>query len=224
MSPRPGISTLITSAPIHASNWVPVGPAWTWLKSRIRTPSSALLIRISGNSSSESSLVHRLVHRPAASHTSSRAVEKIAVSLSNPLFRRRAGVTRRLGRRPMAGCAALHPPYSCYGYPVSLFGGQVRSWLQRQPRVTGQCLALRLHLTGLLLHYRENRGDFFEVEIDRDPRVPGPLDHGSQFSVLELLKHPPERVFDQCLVPEDAMVLVARAIMVMRSLPETVER
>src|SRR5580704_1129649 len=44
MSPRPGISTLITSAPIQASNWVPVGPAWTWLRSRTRTPSRALLI------------------------------------------------------------------------------------------------------------------------------------------------------------------------------------
>src|SRR5258707_12253843 len=44
MSPRPVISTLITSAPIHAKSCVPVGPAWTWLKSRIRTPSSALLI------------------------------------------------------------------------------------------------------------------------------------------------------------------------------------
>ena len=44
MSPRPGISTLITSAPIHASSWVAVGPAWTWPKSRMRTPSSALLI------------------------------------------------------------------------------------------------------------------------------------------------------------------------------------
>src|SRR5271166_1763868 len=45
MSPRPGISTLITSAPIHASSCVPVGPAWTWLKSRTRTPSKALLIQ-----------------------------------------------------------------------------------------------------------------------------------------------------------------------------------
>src|SRR5271167_1110128 len=47
MSPRPGISTLITSAPIHANSCVPVGPAWTWLRSRIRTPSSALLINSS---------------------------------------------------------------------------------------------------------------------------------------------------------------------------------
>src|SRR5271165_5946238 len=44
MSPRPGISILITSAPIHANNWVAVGPAWTCPKSRTRTPSSALLI------------------------------------------------------------------------------------------------------------------------------------------------------------------------------------
>src|SRR5690242_14549838 len=42
MSPWPGRSTLITSAPNHASNWVQVGPDWTWVKSRIFTPSSAL--------------------------------------------------------------------------------------------------------------------------------------------------------------------------------------
>src|SRR5690349_8111424 len=44
MSPTPGRSTLITSAPNHASNCVQVGPDWTWVKSRIRTPFSALVI------------------------------------------------------------------------------------------------------------------------------------------------------------------------------------
>src|ERR1035438_8259087 len=44
MSPTPGRSTLITSAPNQASNWVQVGPDWTWLKSRMRTPVSALVI------------------------------------------------------------------------------------------------------------------------------------------------------------------------------------
>src|ERR1700737_3641792 len=42
MSPVPGRSTLITSAPNQASSWVQVGPDWTWVKSRIFTPSSAL--------------------------------------------------------------------------------------------------------------------------------------------------------------------------------------
>src|SRR5712692_8421032 len=42
MSPMPGRSTLITSAPNQASICVQVGPAWTWLRSRMRTPSSAL--------------------------------------------------------------------------------------------------------------------------------------------------------------------------------------
>src|SRR5476651_1046567 len=42
MSPTPGRSTLITSAPNQASSWVQVGPDWTWVKSRIFTPSSAL--------------------------------------------------------------------------------------------------------------------------------------------------------------------------------------
>src|SRR5271156_5937620 len=47
MSPTPGRSTLMTSAPSHASSCVQVGPDWTWVKSRIRTPSSALLMMIS---------------------------------------------------------------------------------------------------------------------------------------------------------------------------------
>src|SRR3954469_5228075 len=42
MSPTPGRSTLITSAPNQASSCVQVGPDWTWVKSRIFTPSSAL--------------------------------------------------------------------------------------------------------------------------------------------------------------------------------------
>src|SRR5438067_11951099 len=42
MSPMPGRSTLITSAPIYASSCVQVGPDCTWVKSRVRTPSSAL--------------------------------------------------------------------------------------------------------------------------------------------------------------------------------------
>ena len=44
MSPTPGRSTLITSAPNQASSCVQVGPDCTWVKSRMRTPSSALLI------------------------------------------------------------------------------------------------------------------------------------------------------------------------------------
>src|ERR1700730_1864499 len=44
MSPTPGRSTLITSAPNQANNCVQVGPDWTWVKSRMRTPVSALVI------------------------------------------------------------------------------------------------------------------------------------------------------------------------------------
>ena len=43
-SPSPAFSTLITSAPNQASSWVQVGPDCTCVKSRIRTPSRALLI------------------------------------------------------------------------------------------------------------------------------------------------------------------------------------
>ena len=42
MSPTPGRSTLMTSAPNQASSCVQVGPDCTWVKSRILTPSSAL--------------------------------------------------------------------------------------------------------------------------------------------------------------------------------------
>src|SRR5262252_244308 len=42
MSPVPGRSILITSAPNHARSCVQVGPDWTCVKSRILTPSSAL--------------------------------------------------------------------------------------------------------------------------------------------------------------------------------------
>src|SRR5438874_1870345 len=44
MSPSPARSTLTTSAPSHASSCVQVGPDCTCVKSRIRTPSSALPI------------------------------------------------------------------------------------------------------------------------------------------------------------------------------------
>src|SRR6202044_3141370 len=44
ISPTPGRSTLITSAPNQASNCVQVGPDWTWVKSRMRTPFSAFVI------------------------------------------------------------------------------------------------------------------------------------------------------------------------------------
>src|SRR5260221_14269089 len=47
MSPMSGRSTLMTSAPNQARSWVQVGPDWTWVKSRMRTPSSALLIFVS---------------------------------------------------------------------------------------------------------------------------------------------------------------------------------
>src|ERR1700754_4864745 len=43
-SPEPGRSTLITSAPNHASNCVHAGPACTCVKSMILMPSSGLLL------------------------------------------------------------------------------------------------------------------------------------------------------------------------------------
>src|ERR1700680_2316088 len=88
ISPAPALSTLITSAPNHASNCVQVGPDCTCVKSRMRTPSNALLISLQPNL-----LVHRLVfgarrifarvdpdvdHREAAqlAHRLARALER----------------------------------------------------------------------------------------------------------------------------------------------------
>src|SRR6187200_2040142 len=48
-SPSPAFSTLITSAPNQASSWVQVGPDWTCVKSRMRTPSSAFVSLIVGS-------------------------------------------------------------------------------------------------------------------------------------------------------------------------------
>src|SRR6516164_299444 len=47
MSPSPARSTLMTSAPSQARSCVHVGPDCTCVKSRIRTPSSALPINFS---------------------------------------------------------------------------------------------------------------------------------------------------------------------------------
>ncbi len=67
---------------------------------------------------------------------------------------------------------------------VRLFGGgQVRSWLQRQPGMAGQPLTFRPHLERLLLHRRKDGGDFFHVEIGRDARIAGPLNRRRQFPV-----------------------------------------
>ena len=49
MSPAPARSTLITSAPNQASSCVQVGPDCTWVKSSMRTPSSALPMKLSAS-------------------------------------------------------------------------------------------------------------------------------------------------------------------------------
>src|SRR5260370_42447656 len=54
-------------------------------------------------------------------------------------------------------------------------------------------------------------------------RLAGPWDHCRQFSGLELLQRPGERIFDQGSVPIAAMVFVARAVVVMRTVPEVVK-
>src|ERR1700676_3844252 len=72
MSPRPGSSTLMTSAPSQARICVHEGPAWTCVMSRILIPSRALRTGSPSPEPFEETpltlmrllLVHRLVHRP----------------------------------------------------------------------------------------------------------------------------------------------------------------
>src|ERR1700677_3838783 len=64
MSPRPGSSTLITSAPSHASSCVLDGPDCTWVMSRMRMPSRALPAEVVVILSGIFLLVHRLVFGP----------------------------------------------------------------------------------------------------------------------------------------------------------------
>src|SRR5205085_5714795 len=120
----------------------------------------------------------------------------------------------RLGVRRWRAFRALH-------LRGELLGGQVRGVLERQSLVAGQSLAFLVHLEGPFLQRRNNRGDLVEVQIGRDPRVTGALDHRAELSVLDLLEGPLQRIVDDCHVPIGPMVLVARTIMVMRALPET---
>src|SRR3954469_5115788 len=65
-SPSPAFSTLITSAPNHASSCVQVGPDCTCVKSRMRNPSNALLMFLDllrMMRMGAGSLVHGLRHR-----------------------------------------------------------------------------------------------------------------------------------------------------------------
>src|SRR5262249_35781663 len=59
MSPAPARSTLITSAPSHASSCVQVGPDCTWVKSRMRMPANGLPTGVGSRP-----LVHRLILGP----------------------------------------------------------------------------------------------------------------------------------------------------------------
>src|SRR4030088_1466156 len=60
MSPRPGGSILVTSAPSHASSCVHDGPDWTRVMSTTRTPDRAFESMCFG----PPLLVHGLVHGP----------------------------------------------------------------------------------------------------------------------------------------------------------------
>ena len=54
-------------------------------------------------------------------------------------------------------------------------------------------------------------------------RVASPLDHVPELPALELLQRPPQGVGHQRLVPEDAVVLVPGAVVIVRSFSEAVE-
>ncbi len=90
--------------------------------------------------------------------------------------------------------------------------------------MTGQPLTFLVHLEGPFLQRRKDRGDLVQVQVGCDSRVTGALDHRAEFSVLDLLECPLQRIVDYRQVPVGSVVLVAGTIMVMRALPETVER
>src|SRR5262249_54059066 len=71
---------------------------------------------------------------------------------------------------------------------------------------------------------RKDRYDFVQVQVGRDSRVSGALDHRAKLSVLDLLEGPLQRIIDDRHIPIDPVVLVARTIVVMSILPEAVER
>jgi hypothetical protein len=80
------------------------------------------------------------------------------------------------------------------------------------------------HIERLLLHRRKHRGDLLDVQIRRHARIASALDHRRQLAFLELLQRPGERILDQGPIPVDAMVLVARAVVEMRAVPEVIKR
>src|SRR5260221_12112325 len=90
--------------------------------------------------------------------------------------------------------------------------------------MAGQSLAFLVHLEGPFLQRRKDRGDLVQVQIGCDSRGTGALDHRTEFSVLDLLEGPLQRIVDDRHVPIRPMVLVPRTIGVMRAFPETVER
>jgi len=73
------------------------------------------------------------------------------------------------------------PDAGCVSAPLSsrqrLFGSQVRGELKRQSLVARQSLALRVHFESPFLHRRKDRCDFVQVQVGRDSRVSGALDH-----------------------------------------------
>ncbi len=89
-SPAPGRSTLITSAPNQASNWVQAGPAWTWVKSMILMPSSGLLMM-------SVSFVQSILRAPPAASWAPAVVRVAGCSLLCVALRIQIGQAAALG-------------------------------------------------------------------------------------------------------------------------------
>src|ERR1700732_3439762 len=90
-SPEPGRSTLITSAPNHASNCVQAGPACTCVKSMILIPSSGLLmIFLSPDSLAKGLLAHGVLAHVLAAIPAARACAFRRYRRARLLFHRRA--------------------------------------------------------------------------------------------------------------------------------------
>src|SRR5471032_2796405 len=91
ISPRPGSSTLMTSAPSQPKICVHDGPAWTCVMSRILMPSSAFATGFPFTFAIRGLLVHRLVHRARRElvgidpHVDQRALARSACTLQRRL-------------------------------------------------------------------------------------------------------------------------------------------
>src|SRR5262249_58527538 len=81
---------------------------------------------------------------------------------------------------------------------------------------------LGVHVARPFFQRRQDGMHDILVIVRSHPRVASPLDHVPKLPALELLQRPPQGIGHQRLVPENAVVLVPRAVVIMRGVAEAV--